>query len=150
MKMMTRLTSLIALLVFSAGQVLASDAEDLAKMLDDFLAGTYTEAAHAAFWADDLVYTSSAGLRFGKSDIMASFEEVEEDTALPDTVYSAAETDIRVYGDTAIVAFKLVGEPTLGGESAAVEHYFNTGTFLRREGAWRVVAWQATRIPDPE
>jgi len=25
--------------------------------------------------------------------------------------------------------------------------YFNTGTFLRRNGAWQVVAWQATAIP---
>jgi hypothetical protein len=31
-----------------------------------------------------------------------------------------------------------------------VSQYFNTGTFLKREGEWRAVAWQATRIPAPE
>jgi hypothetical protein len=25
--------------------------------------------------------------------------------------------------------------------------YFNTGTFRKRDGEWRAVAWQATRIP---
>ena len=29
-------------------------------------------------------------------------------------------------------------------------NYFNTGTFLRRDGLWQVVAWQATRIPDAD
>jgi hypothetical protein len=29
-------------------------------------------------------------------------------------------------------------------------NYFNTGTFLRRDGLWQVVAWQATRMPDAE
>ncbi len=26
-------------------------------------------------------------------------------------------------------------------------NYFNTGTFLKREGKWQAVAWQATIIP---
>jgi hypothetical protein len=25
--------------------------------------------------------------------------------------------------------------------------YFNTGTFLKRDGEWRALAWQATVIP---
>jgi hypothetical protein len=26
-------------------------------------------------------------------------------------------------------------------------YYWNTGTFVKRDGEWRVVAWQATKIP---
>src|SRR5262249_37768835 len=38
------------------------------------------------------------------------------------------------------------------GKSGATHtsHFFNTGTFLKRNGQWRVIAWQATRIPQPE
>jgi ketosteroid isomerase-like protein len=147
MKIIVRLTSLVALLTVASLQSVASDVDDLTDMLNTFLAGSNTEAAHASFWADELVYTSSAGLRFGKPEIMAGFEGAEETDEAPQAVYSATEIDIRVYGDTAIVAFRLVGTPTAESDGNDVEYYFNTGTFLRRNGTWQVVAWQATRIP---
>lgn len=150
MKMIVRLASLTALAVVTSGQSFASDVDDLNSMLENFLAKSYTEVAHDAFWADDLVYTSSAGLRFGKADIMASFADAPATDAAPDTEYSATETDIRIYGDTAIVAFKLVGTPAKGTHGGKIEYYFNTGTFLRRDSEWQVVAWQATRIPATE
>ena len=28
-----------------------------------------------------------------------------------------------------------------------VNHYLNTGTFLKRDGKWQAVAWQATVMP---
>ena len=147
MKIIVRLTSLIAVLMATSSHCFASDVDDLTGQLQSFLAGSYTEEAHASFWADDLIYTSSAGLRFGKADIMASFDGVDDSEAAPDTVYSATDIDVRVYGDTAIVAFKLVGTPVTTGDAATTEYYFNTGTFLRRNGTWKVVAWQAPKIP---
>ena len=147
MKIMVRLTSLLVLLMLTPTQGFASDVDDLTDRLNTFLARTDTKAAHAAFWADDLIYTSSAGLRFGKADILSGFESAEASDETPETVYSATEIDIRVYGDTAIVAFKLVATPTSKAAAEAPEYYFNTGTFLRRDGAWRAVAWQATKIP---
>lgn len=151
MKIMARLASLGCVVILCSGPVVASDTEDLTAMLQEFLAAAGEAAAHASFWADDLVYTSSAGLRFGKADIMAGFagsaaEEEPSDDA-PDLVYSGENVDIRLYGDTAIVAFKLVGTPTDEAVNADVLYYFNTGTFLRRDGVWQVIAWQATKIP---
>lgn len=67
----------------------------------------------------------------------------------PSTVYSAENIQVDLYGSTAIVAFKLVGTPQ-GDSDAAIAYYFNTGTFLKRDGAWQVVAWQATKIPAAE
>ena len=85
------------------------------------------------------------GLRFGKADIMAGFDSADAASEEPPAVvYSGEEVDVRLYGDTAVVAFKLVGTPTAGGET---QYYFNTGTFLKRDGTWKVVAWQATKIP---
>jgi hypothetical protein len=65
-------------------------------------------------------------------------------------VYSGEEVDVRVYGDTAVIAFKLVGTPTNEAAGTDVLYYYNTGTFLKRDGIWQVVAWQATKIPRNE
>jgi len=146
MKFMFRLASLGYIAIFLTGPVIASDYEDLAAMLESFLATSGEEASHASFWADDLIYTSSAGLRFGKPEIMAGFEGTETDDE-PPIVYSGEDVDIRVFGDTAVVAFKLVGTPTDKANGDDVLYYFNTGTLLRRDGVWQVVAWQATVIP---
>lgn len=143
-------------LVFSAQSALASDVEELTAMLHHFLANAGAEEAHQRFWADDLVYSSSAGLRFGKADILAGFESAgdgEETGAAADEapiVYSGEEVDVRVYGDAAVIAFKLVGTPTNEAAGTDVLYYYNTGTFLKRDGIWQVVAWQATKIPRNE
>ena len=138
----------IALLTQSA---VASDVDEITALLQDFLANSHKEAAHERFWAEDLVYSSSAGLRFGKAEIMAGFEstdgEAVEEEEEPEATYSGEDVDVRLYGDTAVVAFKLVGRPTDTASGAEVLYYLNTGTFLKLDGLWRVVAWQATKIP---
>jgi hypothetical protein len=135
-------------LLLASATALAGDAEEVLGMLDEFLANAGTASAHERFWADDLVYTSSRGTRTTKSEIMSSFEGVEEDGGEePGPVYSAEEVQLKWYGDTAVVAFKLVATPH---DDSPVDYYFNTGTFLKREGEWRVVAWQATKIPPAE
>ena len=127
----------------AAGQ---DDTAELTAMLQDFLANASQRAAHERFWADDLVYSSSSGVRFGKADIMAGFDSADEDASSepPAVVYSGEEIDVRLYDDAAVVAFKLVGTPADGSEPL---YYYNTGTFLKRDGVWKVVAWQATMIP---
>ncbi|HYV04365.1 MAG TPA: nuclear transport factor 2 family protein, partial [Blastocatellia bacterium] len=67
----------------------------------------------------------------------------------PTTTFTAEEIRIQQYGDTAIVAFRLVGT-TKSGEKPEVSSYLNTGTFLKRKGKWQVVSWQATKVPRPE
>ena len=148
MKCMQTLARVAIVMIATAFMpVLAQDeAAALTTMLQDFLANASTRDAHERFWDDDLVYSSSSGLRFGKADIMQGFDgtEEEENNQPPDVVYSGEEIDVRVYDDMAIVAFKLVGTPSDGSDPL---YYYNTGTFLKRGEAWKVVAWQATRIP---
>jgi NAD(P)-dependent dehydrogenase (short-subunit alcohol dehydrogenase family) len=139
-------------LIAKMDAALSSDAStaELTAMLHDFLANSSTEAAHAKFWADDLVYTSSNGTRFGKEELMGNFaaedgaEETEEDSDEPETVYSGEDVSIQVFGTTAIVTFRLVGTPDDGSE---LSEYYNSGTFLKRHGMWQAVSWQATIIP---
>ena len=147
--------NILILLAFLSGTLstfaqAGSDEELLTHMLNEFLAGASINdaAAHDRFWAEDLVYTSSKGLRFGKAEIIEGMSsESGAGSEEPEIVYSAEEIRIRQYGDMAVVAFRLVGN--LQDESGKVMQYLNTGTFVKRDGEWRVVAWQATVIPDP-
>ena len=127
----------------------APDAPELTKLLQDFLAGAGRNdvAMHERFWADDLIYTASAGRRIGKADIMK--EVREEGPPKPGdetTAFTAEDIRIQQYGNTAIVAFRLVGTSDKAGKKT-VNNYLNTGTFLKRDGKWQVVAWQATVMP---
>ena len=142
---MARIT-LVACVMACAPALAQDDAADLTAMLQDFLANADQRAAHERFWAEDLVYSSSSGLRFGKAEILQGFDSAEEEDSgePPAVVYSGEEIDVRLYDDMAVVAFKLVGTPA---DDSDPLHYYNTGTFLKRDGVWRVVAWQATRIP---
>ena len=121
----------------------APDAKELTALLNEFLAGaSHNDAAvHDRFWANDLIYTRSAGKRVGKAEIMAN---VKPDPNEPETTYSAEDIRIQQYGTTAIVAFRLVGK-TKKGDDAQVANFLNTGTFLKRDGKWQAVAWQATK-----
>src|SRR5262245_24624990 len=147
---------LIAVLLMSAVSALAHAADDapaaqeLTALLHQFLEGASRNdvRAHERFWADDLIYTRSAGVRVGKANILESMRAEPRAPAEPPVTYSAEDIRIRQYGDAAVVAFRLVGKS--GGEKPATEHYLNTGTFIRRDGEWRAVAWQATHVPAPE
>ena len=140
-------------IVVCGPSAIADDAEDLTAMLNEFLAGAGEESAHERFWAEDLVYTSSSGTRTYKTQIMQGFSESDgNDGEETGPVYTAEEIRIKLYGSTAVVAFKLVATPVAGsgsrGADALAQNYFNTGTFVTRDGIWQVVAWQATKIPD--
>ena len=130
----------------------APAADELTKLLKEFLAGASRNdaAIHERFWADDLIYTGSAGRRRGKVDVMRDVRAAPP--AKPGdatTVYSAEDIRIQQYGDTAIIAFRLVATTQKNGGSE-VSNYLNSGTFLKRHGIWQVVNWQSTKVPHVE
>lgn len=124
------------------------DGPVLTALLHAFLAGASEDdpVVHDRFWSERLVYTSSGGQRFGKADIMAGLEQPEDEGAEGEeaTVYSAEDIQVQQFGDAAVVAFRLVASP-MAAETERTE-YFNTGTFLKEQGRWQAVAWQATKI----
>lgn len=120
-------------------------ADVIKAMLADFLTYNSDPAQHESFWAEDLIYTSSAAAVRTKAEILAS---VRADTAKPDPAhpaarYSAEDVVVRIYGDFAALTFRLVARHADG----SVDTYRNSGAFLRREGRWQAVTWQATKIP---
>jgi hypothetical protein len=146
--------SLIVLTLISgaaSGQS-APDAAELTKLLNDFLAGASRNdpAVHDRFWADDLIYTRSAGRRVTKAEIMRDVRSAPAPKPDdPKTVYTAEDIRIQQYGDTAVVAFRLVSTTEIGG-AKHVANLLNSGTFVKRNGKWQVVNWQSTRMPRTE
>ena len=147
MKLLSSVVVVLMLCLTLHGQE-ARDAGELTKLLNDFLAGASRNdpAAHERFWADDLIYTGSSGRRVGKADIMKDVRSTPKVAPEPLPSYTAEEIRIRQYGDTAIVAFLLVGKVERG-QKIEITKYLNTGTFLKRNGTWQVVSWQATKMP---
>jgi ketosteroid isomerase-like protein len=133
-------------------QTAAPDAAELTKLLNDFLAGASRNdpAAHERFWADDLIYTRSAGRRTTKAEIMHDLRSAPAPKPDdPKTIYTAEDIRIQQYGNTAIVAFRLVATTEVNG-AKQVQNLLNSGTFLKRNGKWQVVNWQSTRMPRTE
>ncbi len=153
-KAMTRCGALLVVLILGASvnAQTANDTAELTKLLNEFLAGASRNdaAIHDRFWADDVIYTGSGGRRRVKSEIMRDVRSAPAPKpGDPTTVFTGEDVRIQQYGDTAIVAFRLVATTTQDAETE-VTSYLNSGTFVKRAGKWQVVNWQATKIPGPD
>ena len=152
MKSLVSATLLLLMLTSGALAQNAADAAELTKLLNDFLAGASRNdaAMHERFWADDLIYTRSAGRRVNKAEVMRDVRSAPAPKPTdPKTIYTAEDIRIQQYGDTAVVAFRLVATTEIGGRKN-VANLLNSGTFVKRDGKWQVVNWQSTRMPRTE
>src|SRR5262245_46943893 len=116
----------------------APDAYELTRLLKAFVARGPRNAAATPIrcWAEDLIYLGPSGRRIGKADIMRDMRAAPvPKPADPTTTYGAEDIRIQQYGDTAIVAFRLIGKTQREGKTV-VSSYLNTGTFLKRNGKW--------------
>jgi uncharacterized protein DUF4440 len=149
---MHRLLTFATMILLLAPALAQAPAQaELTKLLNDFLAAaSHTPASSAdkamfdRFFADDVIYTRASGVVIHKADIMKSFDAPPEKDPRQGS-YSAEDVSIQQYGNTAIVAFRLVNK-----QGDEVTSYRNTGTFLKRHGKWQAVAWQATKIASEE
>lgn len=146
------LTAILLVAGIAAAAQTAPAAGELTDLLRYFLAGAGRNdaAVHDRFWADGLIYTRSAGVRIDKVELMKGVRSAPSpNPGDPVTVYSADEIQIRQFGKAAVVAFKLIGTTTRADGTKSVTNHYNTGTFVKRNGKWKAVAWQATTIPKP-
>ena len=147
MKTLVSVTLLLLLATTVSAQT-APDAAELTKLLNDFLAGASRNdvAVHERFWADDLIYTRSAGRRVSKAEVTHDVRTAPAPKPTdPKTIYTAEDIRIQQYGNTAVVAFRLVATTEKN-----VANLLNSGTFVKRNGKWQVVNWQSTRMPRAE
>lgn len=156
-----RLFAVAALLPFMSANVPAQDAratpkttiaelavsQDLKQLVRDFLAAVPSGDRHVFdnFFADDVIYTRSAGVTVDKAEILQNIgvRAVNE----PKATFEADDFTVHPYGDMAVVNFRLVHHNEKDGKQET-DYFRNTGTFLRRNGKWQVVAWQATKVPE--
>lgn len=117
--------------------------QTIAALLDEFLARVDDPAMHERFWADDLVYTSGQGVVRTKAEIVRSVAAAVHDPAAARTSYGAEDVRVRPYGEFAALTFRLV----IRNPDGTTWYSRNSGAFLRRDGLWQVVTWQATREP---
>lgn len=149
-RLLIRLTTFLA---FSSIVLLISctpvnpeqEKEALTELLGEFLSNVDDPNIHDRLWAEDLVYTGSAGIRHGKKAIMDGMRESETDTSQSKSPrYSYDNLQVKVFGKTAAITFQLIAE-----SPDYTLHYLNSGFFEKRDGQWKAVIWQATRMADP-
>ncbi|HEY6388503.1 MAG TPA: nuclear transport factor 2 family protein [Candidatus Acidoferrum sp.] len=124
--------------------------QEITALLREFIgaAGSGDRAIFEKFFANDVIYTRASGLVITKASIMESLGKPTP-ASEGKSSYSAEDITVHEYGDTVIVAFRLEGRTEHGDGKVVTAHYRNTGTFLRRNGRWQAVAWQATKISEP-
>jgi ketosteroid isomerase-like protein len=153
MRFASVLLSVAAILAVAAEWLSArpTATQELTGLLHEFMdaAGRGDRAVFDKFFADDVIYTRASGVVITKADIMASLEKGAASAEPKEKVtYLAEDLTVHEYGEMAVVAFRLVGRTEQTDGKVVTAHYRNTGTFLRRNGRWQAVAWQATKISD--
>jgi ketosteroid isomerase-like protein len=122
---------------------------DLTKRLQDFLAAVPRDdrQVYEDFFADDVIYTRSAGVTIDKAEIIKNIGH--RDPNAPAMTFEADNITVHPYGDMAVVNFRLVIH-SQSKDKTETTYNRNTGTFLKRDGKWQVVAWQSTKAPPEE
>lgn len=133
-----------------AAQQGSNDEQQIRALLDEFLAaaGVGDRAVFDRFFADDLMYTRSAGATTNKAEIMKSLPEKPLAPEKAESRYRAEDVKVQMYGETALVSFRLVQQLREGGEMKDTATFLNSAAFLKRNDRWQATLWQATRIPD--
>lgn len=92
--------------------------------------------------SDDLVYMHSTGSIDSKASLLAGLEQRKFSFLSANT----RDTNVREYGDIAILNGKVQLEVEAGGKEHRVQSGFTT--VWKREGAeWRLLHWQSTPLP---
>lgn len=146
----------VVMIVVALGPVAAtamrtqtSGTQEVTALLREFMAGAGSgdRAIFDKFFADDVIYTRASGVVITKTSIMESLGKPSP-ASEGKSSYSAEDITVHEYGDTVIVAFRLEGRTEHADGKVETAHYRNTGTFVRRNGRWQAVAWQATKISE--
>jgi ketosteroid isomerase-like protein len=136
----------IAALVIMATAVsaLGQEAERELRQLEDKIADAVVRRDIAfveRVWADEFVYTGVRGEVKTKTDILAELKAGD----LQFEVLKFDDVRVRVYGDAAVAT----GRATTKGRSKQGQisgEFRYTRVYVKRRGAWQLVAFQGTPI----
>ena len=121
--------------------------QQITQMVRDFLAAVARgdRQVFDNFFADDVIYTRAAGVTVDKGEILRNIAVRAMNE--PKATYEADDFTVHPYRDMAVVNFRLAQHNEKDGKQET-NYFRNTGTFLKRNGKWQAVAWQATRVPE--
>ena len=104
-------------------------------------------AALEPMLASDLTYCHASGIADSKKQLLDKIKSGE----MKYEAFQHRDQAVRVYGNTAVLtgitALRL-GAPAQGGTALDAVMRFTT-VYVRQNGRWQQVAWQATRLPQP-
>lgn len=125
----------------------APSKEELISLIQAFLKDVPNNdrATFNRFFTDDVVYTRGSGLLITKKDILADTGKTT--VARANATFNGEDFTVHQYGDTAVVNFRLVMHAA-ENDKPVTRTFRNTGTFMKRNGRWQAVAWQATPIAE--
>lgn len=131
----------------AAAQPAGDTTKQVTQLVRDFLSNVPKNdpKVFQEFFADDVIYTRSAGVTVNKAEILKNIDV--RAAADPNAKYDADDFTVHAYGEMAVVNFRLILHNVEAGKPVTV-YYRNTGTFLKRNGKWQAVAWQATKVPE--
>lgn len=130
-----------------AGEASAAEKQELITLVQDFLKNVPNNerATFDRFFADDIIYTRGTGQVITKKDILADTGNSTASRA--SATYEGENFQVHKYGNFGVVNFRLVMHATENNKPVT-RTFRNTGTFERRKGEWRAIAWQATPIAE--
>jgi ketosteroid isomerase-like protein len=108
--------------------VVGADAAALQEILDDELRFTHSTGQV------DTKYVYIASLESGRLDYLEA---------------RARDVTARVYGDAGVLTGTTVLRLRVGGGEPQKAKLLYTAVYAKRDGAWRLVAYQSTRQPEP-
>lgn len=137
--------SMMALMIMTASvSALGQEAERELRQLEDQIADAVVRR-DAAFvdrvWAEEFVYTGVRGEVKSKTDILAELKSGD----LQFDLLKFDDVRVQVYGDAAVAT----GRATTKGRSKQGEisgEFRYTRVYVKRRGAWQLVAFQGTPL----
>ena len=102
---------------------------------------TGNQAPWKKYFADDCIFSDEKGRTMDKAKLVADI------TPMPAGYSGAikiANVQSRILGDTAVLSYDLNETETIFGQNLTAR-YHTTDTWLRRNGAWQIIASQAHR-----
>lgn len=119
--------------------------QELITLVQSFLADVpkNERATFDRFFADEVIYTRATGQVITKKDILADTGNSTAPRA--NATYQGQDFQVHRQGNLAVVNFQLIMHATEDNKPVT-RTFRNTGTFIKRNGKWQAIAWQATPI----
>jgi ketosteroid isomerase-like protein len=95
-------------------------------------------------FADDLSYVHASGRVDTKATMLASIESGR----MKYKKFDRSDVRVRSYRDTAIVTGKAAVDVDVEKNSLVLNILFTAVYVKQPDGAWRMVAWQSTKLPE--